>query len=226
MLRLRLKTWVLGLLLLTGTVAYGQFQYFGIGEQLLSASKTGIQSVTTLGYLKQATAHHGFGVELGFPYLWKNDLSQSVTFDHDTLYQVGLIWKRQYLPSIAGRYRLFAGNHFFVGTSLALGLLRERFYADRYYNDSHLNADPIMPVYLDYKLLSPYLRLQLETGFIWNMGDRVYASLNGQAGIQFIKSRAPLLGSFVATKGNIHDFESLHGVEAFGGLAIGLGIKL
>ncbi|MBK9450123.1 MAG: hypothetical protein IPN95_12095 [Bacteroidetes bacterium] len=150
---------------------FGQFQYFGLDGQIMGGSDAGPQVATALGWVKQVSAHHGFGVDLVFSKLLVANPGGNVQFpQYDRSYDANLIWTRRPLPSIAGRYRLFIGNSFFIGSNLQFGWIRERFFADRLPNYERYGY-PIDPVYMDYSLLTPYFRLSFETGFIWNMGE-------------------------------------------------------
>lgn len=225
---IRSKILILFVLTLLGSTsaAWSQFQYFGVEEQFVLQGDNMSQLSTSLSYLKQVSARHGFGVELNIPFLLQSDRSSSVSFSSSAAYDVGLIWKRGMLPSVGGRYRLFVGNSFFIGAGMQVGLIHERFFADRYYNDENTVYPPISPVYLDYSLLSPYLRLNFETGFVWNMGNLLFGTLVGRVGPQFTHSRAPLLGSFTTSASTPTDFYSVHGANFQGGIALGMGVKL
>ncbi|MBP6640594.1 MAG: hypothetical protein KA293_09885 [Bacteroidia bacterium] len=205
---------------------FGQFQYFGLDGQIMGGSDAGPQVATALGWVKQVSAHHGFGVDLVFSKLLVANPGGNVQFpQYDRSYDANLIWTRRPLPSIAGRYRLFIGNSFFIGSNLQFGWIRERFFADRLPNYERYGY-PIDPVYMDYSLLTPYFRLSFETGFIWNMGEILFGTFQGRIGVQVAKSRIPQFGSFHIDYDDLETFEPYQGTDVMGGIVLGMGVKL
>jgi hypothetical protein len=208
--------------------AFSQFHYIGAEEQFVRSPQGTSHLVTSIGYLKQFGVNHGLGVEIGVPMMLSANHAKAYTEVIDTVnYDVGLIWKRNFLPTLGLRYRLFVGNSFFIGPKFDFGLLRERFYADRYYHVSTASThEGVNPVYLDYVLKSPFFRASFEMGFVWNMGEKMYGTLQGRVGVQVTKARVSNFGTFSTNSSTVATFEPFHGAALIGGASFGLGIKL
>jgi hypothetical protein len=216
--------WALAMLVLC-SVGRSQFQYIGVDGQVTATGKGLNQWGLTFGWLKQVSTHHGFGVELGLPKLFKNNIATGY-YTNDPYYKMGLIWRRNALPFVGMRYRLFAGNSFFIGSSLQLGMLKERFFGDRMYNDD-VYAAPVPAFYADYTILNPYMRLNFETGLIWNMGDVLYGTLQGRAGIQSTFSKVKVFGITAVDQSQpVIIFRPYHGMDILGTALFGIGVKL
>lgn len=212
----------MGLLLTLPVKTWGQFQYIGAEGQVMG-SPNGLSHVAlSLGWLKQFSTHHGFGVEVVVPSLLRSNLDTQYLHSTYHTYEMGLIWKRHLLPFLGIRYRLFAGNSFFIGSSLHLGMVHERFFADRDYYE----ALGISAVYMDYSMLSPFFRLSFETGFVWNMGSRLYGTLQGRVGFQATKSRVDTYGDIDVGPNDRVRFSPYSGVNFVGGATFGIGVKL
>jgi hypothetical protein len=224
---MRAKIWILGavLMLVLCSVGRSQFQYIGVDGQVTATGNGLNQWGLTIAWLKQVSTHHGFGVELGFPKLFKNSLIADY-YTNDPHYKMGLVWRRNALPFVGVRYRLFAGNSFFIGSSLQLGMLKERFFGDRMYNDEVYTV-PVPAFYVDYTLKNPYVRLNFETGLIWNMGDLLYGTLQGRAGIQSTFSKVKEFGTTDVDLSNPDvTFRPYRGVDVLGTGLFGIGVKL
>lgn len=201
-----------------------QFRYVGAEAQAWVSTKDLHHGDITLNYLNQFSTHHGYGVELSLPITFGGDLSTELS-GTSTKWDVDGIWRRSVWPALGFRYRFFAGNAFYMGSALQVGLIRERFYADRYYF-TETSGYEIMPVFLDYSLMSPFFRLSFETGFIATIGDRMFASFNFRGALEFTKCRVKELGEFELRPNFLQTFESYNGMAALGSVGIGLGVKL
>lgn len=209
-----------------GSAAYGQFHYFGTDFQIIGGSNGTTQFATGIGWLHQFSTHHGFGADLVLPRLLFANPGKYVDFpQYDRGYECGLIWTRKTLPALAARYRLFIGNKFFIGTNLQFGMIHERFFADRMGVYSG-GMEPIEPVFLDYNLFSPYFRLSFETGFVFDIGGKLYGTINGRIGAQKTMARVPFFGSFSIDDDEWETFKPIEGNSTMGGIVFGLGIKL
>ncbi len=208
------------------TPVFAQFKYIGVDAQILGGSNRGGQFALGLGFLNQFSAHHGWGVQIVLPFLTNPNPTegQSIPVPGQE-FDVDLAWKRTALPAIAGRYRLFVGNAFFIGSSLQIGLIKETFYADRLASVAS-GSYPVDPVYLDYELLSPTFRLSFETGLTWTMGSKLYGTLEGRLGVQATHSKVKSFGSFSIGYGQEGAYIPYRGAEAMGGGLIGIGVKL
>ncbi len=206
--------------------AHAQFTYFGLNAQIVGAPAGGSQIVPSVDWMKQVSAHHGFGLEIGLPIFLQSNPGAAFDDLTTTAYDAQLLWKRSALPYIGGRYRLFIDNSFFVGTSLQMGLVRETFFADRQYADQPNNINDIPAVYLDYRIKSPFVRLNLETGFILNLDKLLYFTLQGRLGIQTTEPPVLTFGRFGVYDGGLATFKPYQGTNVIGGALMGLGVKL
>lgn len=209
-----------------GSAAYGQFHYFGTDFQIIGGRNGTTQFATGIGWLHQFSTHHGFGADLVLPRLLFANPGKYVDFsENNPAYDCGLIWTRKSLPAIAARYRLFIGNEFFIGTNLQFGMIHERFFADRMGNYSGGMA-PIEPVFMDFNLFSPYFRLSFETGFVFDIGGKLYGTVNARIGAQKTMARVPAFGSFSLDYDEREEFRPITGTNVMGGVVLGLGLKL
>jgi hypothetical protein len=175
-------------------------------------------------YLNQFRANHGYGIDFSLNGSFANDYYPNGFEPSNALYEAGVIYTRKYLPSVGLRYRFFAGNTFFLGTSLQLGLIKERFFADREnYSSTTLQVDPI---YVDYNINNPYFRLNFETGLLFSGESRLFATLEFKAGLQSIRSKVESYGTFRLDEKGPKTFAPLTGTSALVGGTFGLGIKL
>lgn len=178
-----------------------------------------------VSYLNQFNSHHGWGVEIGLPLTLYPNLSYMLGTADGEVYELNGLWKRNLFPSVGGRYRLFAGNSFYIGLAVHLGMVREKFYADRYYAVDNWGQE-VMPVYADYSLLSPFVRTSFETGFMANIGAKGFFSLNLRGGLQVAKSRVSTFGVIKMDRFETREFQTYHGLEALGSAGLSFGVKL
>ncbi len=218
-------TLLVGILMMQ-TSTFAQFQYIGVDGQFYGMGGSTSSFTTSLNYLKQLTSHHGLGVELGLPVAIDNP-ARHVPIDTFG-YDAGLIWKRQYLPYVGFRYRFFASNSFFLGVLANVGLMRERFYADRYFRYSEAyTQEAIPPVYYDYVIKSPFFRATFEMGLLLNLGERMYGTFHGRLGFQYTKAPIQQFGTYsVGYELPTYQFDAYQGLGITGGLNFGLGLKL
>jgi hypothetical protein len=224
--RTRFSIIFLAFLLLAMVCAHAQFTYFGLNMQIVGAPAGGSQFVPSVDWMKQVSAHHGFGAEIGLPIFIKSNPGAIYEDVATTDFDAQLLWKRSSLPYLGARYRLFVDNSFFIGTSLQVGLVRERFYADRQYDYREAYMDEISAVYLDYRINSPFVKWNFETGFIANLGDLLYFTLQGRLGIQSTKPPVVTFGRFSTGYGSVTAFKPYQGTNVIGGALMGLGVKL
>jgi hypothetical protein len=206
-------------------LSQAQFQFFGL-ELGGGGSVKGLNSLqVSLSYLRQVSAHHGFGAELILPKTLNVDRTSSLEWKVGTPWEGEAAWTRRLTPALALRYRYFAGNSFFVGGNLQVGAVREKCFLDRPYLESY-QGNEILPIYCDYQLLNPYLRFSGELGLHWPMGKWLFGSILAKGGPQFTFSRANVLGTITTEPAKGQQLDSYHGIDFHGGATIALGVKL
>lgn len=214
--------WVVPLLCFN--LCWGQFQFFGLELSGESSIKSMKSANLSLSYLRQFSAKHGWGAELSLPRSIPTDLAGEIKWDAGTPWEGTASWTRIQLPSVGFRYRFFVGNNFFMGTNLQLGAVREKCFIDRSYMESY-DGYEILPIYYDYSLTSPHLRLSAEMGLHWPMGKWLFGSILIRGGPQFTISRVSSLGT-ITYKVRSQVLDSYHGIDVYGNAAFCLGVKL
>ncbi len=202
-----------------------QFQFFGFEFGGSTSLKDFMSGEISLSYLRQFSAKHGLGAELILPQTLIVDQTSDIDWLNGTPWSGEAEWTRRQTPALALRYRFFVGNSFFLGSNLRLGAVREKCFLDRAYQESFQGYE-ILPIYYDYQLLNPYFRISGELGIHRPMGKWMFLSILAKCGPQFTFSRAGIMGEITTQPNGTQLLKSYHGVDFYGGVAIGLGVKL
>jgi hypothetical protein len=223
----RIRALILVLCGLSPLIVQAQFHYIGAEAQVLAAPTKGSQVGLSIGWVWQVAAHHGFGLDMTLPFYLRADVGKSYASETETAYDAQLAWRRQMLPFPGIRYRLFVGDNFFVGTCFNVGLIKEQFSASRSYQPAVFGqSDAVSAVQVDQQIKSPFFRLQIESGLLWNIGSRMYGTLQARFGLQVTSPPLDPFATFALNSEGDLAYRPYHGKDLTATAIFGLGLKL
>lgn len=221
------KTAFIGLLifLLSGKLL-AQFQYVGGSGQVLIAPTKGSQAIVSASWLMQFSAHHAIGLELGLPFYFSRNPAKQFDLPLDPRYIVQMEWSRKMSPIVTARYRYFLGNAPFIGFAITGGVISESLVASRNYQAGNIWMSEVPAVAIDQSIKSPIVRFTAEAGLMPNIGERMYALVQGGIGLQLTANPISAFGEVDFGENETYRLRPYHGKDIFGNFQFGLGVKL
>lgn len=215
-------------LLFSFEMGFGQFQYFGANLHGFFGVPGMNGGGISLSYLKQVSPAVGFGAELSFPRVQRLDSSLYNSALVWPEYEMGTVWTRRQSPSLILRYRLQPGNGFFVGVSAHAGIVTERFFVDRNYGVTYLFGTQVeVPAaYADYVLRSPFMKFHFETGFLANLGEKMFMTGQFSGGLQYTFTKVKTFGEIQVSGVDTPAFDPIQGLNGNVGILFGMGVKI
>jgi hypothetical protein len=222
-----LRTAGIGLLLcLFSGSLMAQFQYIGGAGQVLIAPTQGSQAIVSASWLMQFSAHHGVGVELGLPFYFSRNPAKQYEAPLEPWYNVEMDWSRNMSPILTARYRFFMGNAPFIGFAIGGGVISESLVASRNYQAGSTWIAEVPAVDIDQSIKSPIVRFTAEAGLMPNIGERMYALVQGGIGLQLTANPISAFGEVDFGENETYRLRPYHGKDIFGNFQFGLGVKL